>query len=77
MTQKKQLILFSFLFGVALLVMLSASADSTKGFYRYPALYKDTLVFAAEGDLWTVNIKGGTGRRLTIHPGEETNPVIL
>ncbi len=76
MTQKKQLILFSFLFGAALLVMLSASADSTRGFYRYPALYKDTLVFAAEGDLWTVSINGGIGRRLTTHPGEETNPVI-
>ena len=76
MIQKKLLILFSFLFGAALVFTVSASADSTKGFYRYPALYKDTLVFAAEGDLWTVNIKGGTGRRLTTHPGEETHPVI-
>lgn len=76
MTQKKHLILFICLFGVALVFTVAASADSTKGFYRYPALYKDTLVFAAEGDLWTVSIKGGTGRRLTTHPGEETHPVI-
>jgi len=46
------------------------------GFYRYPALHGDTLVFAAEGDLWKVSIQGGVARRLTTHAAEETNPVI-
>ena len=48
----------------------------TLGFYRSPALHGETIVFAAEGDLWSVGIAGGVARRLTSHPAEETNPVI-
>jgi len=51
-------------------------AQGAQGFYRYPALYGDTVVFAAEGDLWKVAVSGGEARRLTTHPGEETNPVV-
>jgi tricorn protease len=47
-----------------------------QGFYRFPALHGDTIVFAAEGDLWLVTTVGGAARRLTSHPGEETDPVI-
>ena len=47
-----------------------------KGYYRYPEIHGDTIFFAAEGDLWTVSIKGGTAGRLTTHLGEETNPVV-
>ncbi len=46
------------------------------GYYRYPALHGDTLVFAAEGDLWKVSAAGGVARRLTTHHSEETDPVI-
>jgi tricorn protease len=51
-------------------------AQGVLGFYRYPALYGDTIVFAAEGDLWKVSVDGGVARRLTTHQAEETNPVI-
>jgi tricorn protease len=46
------------------------------GYYRYPAIHGDTLVFAAEGDLWRVDRRGGVASRLTTHPAEESNPAI-
>jgi tricorn protease len=46
------------------------------GFYRFPALHGETLVFAAEGDLWMVPAEGGQARRITTHLGEETHPRI-
>jgi len=50
--------------------------EGTIGFYRYPAMHGDTVVFAAEGDLWKVSARGGVARRLTTHAAEETDPVI-
>jgi len=47
-----------------------------KGFYRHPALHGDTIVFSAEGDLWTVTVSGGTAQRLTTHAAVENHPVI-
>lgn len=46
------------------------------GFYRYPAIHGETIIFAAEGDLWSVSSRGGEARRLTTYPAEETDPVI-
>ncbi|HEX9729704.1 MAG TPA: S41 family peptidase [Gemmatimonadales bacterium] len=54
----------------------AAQQSGALGLYRYPALRGDVLVFAAEGDLWTVSADGGVARRLTTHAAEETNPVI-
>ena len=50
--------------------------DQHLGYYRYPAIHGDTLVFAAEGDLWRVDRRGGVASRLTTHPAEESNPAI-
>jgi len=54
----------------------AALADSPVGYYRQPALSGDTLVFVAEGDLWKVAVDGGVARRLTSHPGDESEPAI-
>jgi tricorn protease len=51
-------------------------ATGVQGFYRSPALRGNTIVFAAEGDLWMVTTEGGLAQRLTTHAAEETNPVI-
>ena len=43
-----------------------------QGYYRFPSIYGDSIVFTAEGDLWRVGVKGGVAQRLTSHPGEES-----
>lgn len=51
-------------------------AAGVQGFYRQPSLRGDRVVFAAEGDLWTVPVSGGLAQRLTTHPAAESNPAI-
>lgn len=48
----------------------------TRGFFRTPSIRGETVVFAAEGDLWRVPITGGSAMRLTTHPSEEQSPAI-
>jgi tricorn protease len=59
-----------------LLAGASALADPAPGYFRFPALHDDTVVFTAEGDLWQVAASGGEASRLTSHPGSETNAAI-
>ncbi|MEM7660527.1 MAG: protease, partial [Bacteroidota bacterium] len=54
----------------------SAIAQGVEGYYQFPTLHKDQLVFCAEGDLWTVPLSGGLAQRLTTHPEEERYPHI-
>ena len=60
------------------LAIAAAGANNTSqlGYYRFPALYNDTLLFTAEGDLWRVSARGGAAERLTTHPSEESRPAI-
>lgn len=55
---------------------LFSAASAAEGYYRYPALHDDTVVFTAEGDLWKVPLGGGEAKRLTTHPGAETHAAI-
>ncbi len=57
-------------------VPAAAQAPDQHGFYRFPAIHGDTIVFTAEGDLWVVGIQGGRAQRLTSSPGLETNAAI-
>ena len=41
---------------------------------RFPAIHGDRIVFTYAGDLYAVPADGGTGRRLTSHPGFEMFP---
>jgi tricorn protease len=47
-----------------------------RGYYTTPAIHGDTIVFTSEGDLWTVEVAGGSARRLTSSPGRETQATI-
>ena len=58
------------------IIASSVEANGRSGYYRFPALHKDTIVFTSEGDLWSVDINGGLARRLTTHPGMESFPAV-
>jgi tricorn protease len=44
------------------------------GYYRYPTVHGDSIVFVCEDDLWLVGADGGIARRLTANPGIVTFP---
>ena len=46
------------------------------GYYRYPTIHSDTVVFVCEDDLWSVPATGGVARRLTSNLGEVTRPLL-
>ena len=52
------------------------NAQGFNGYYRYPDVHKNTVVFAAEGDIWKVPLTGGMAQRLTTHQEEEMFPSI-
>jgi tricorn protease len=51
-------------------------AQGLEGYYQQPDIYKNTIVFVAEGDIWKVPIEGGLAQRLTTHTEEEKYPTI-
>ncbi len=54
----------------------SLLAQGFEGYYQYPDVHQNQVVFCAEGDIWTVPLSGGLARRLTTHPEEEILPQI-
>ncbi|MBT8219033.1 MAG: PD40 domain-containing protein, partial [Bacteroidia bacterium] len=54
----------------------AAQSQGFEGYYRYPDLHENTVVFTAEGDLWKVPLSGGLAQRLTTHAEEEIYPAI-
>ncbi|MGO8699764.1 MAG: S41 family peptidase [Limisphaerales bacterium] len=49
------------------------STPGRQGYYRFPTIFGDTVVFTAEGDLWRVSAQGGMAQRLTSHLGLESH----
>ncbi|NVJ50753.1 MAG: PDZ domain-containing protein [Gammaproteobacteria bacterium] len=55
-----------------LVMTLPWLANATSpGYFRSPDLHQDTLVFTAEGDLWTASLTDPKARRLTASPQQE------
>ncbi|MCL4300029.1 MAG: PDZ domain-containing protein [Anaerolineae bacterium] len=46
------------------------------GYYRYPTIHKNNVVFVCEDDLWAVPAKGGVARRLTANLGMVSHPAL-
>ena len=65
---------------LSLLILLSLLANAVQaqnnGYYRYPAIHGDMVVFTAEGDLWKVRLGTSEAIRLTTHPEQELHPAI-
>ncbi|MBA4138517.1 MAG: protease [Opitutus sp.] len=72
----RTLLRFLVLFAAALGFAAALTAQPTAGYYRFPAIHGDTVVFTAEGDLWKASVTGGTAQRLTTHAGFEMLPSI-
>ncbi len=49
---------------------------ATPGYFRFPTLHDNTVVFVSEDDLWTVPANGGVARRLTVTSGVATRPFL-
>ena len=60
---------------LSILILFSASfAGRGARFLHQPDISGELIAFIYAGDLWTVPIEGGTARRLTTHPGLESQP---
>jgi len=76
MTPSIRILLFRTILVLSALTAFRLRADdatnsATQGYYRFPTIFGDTVVFTAEGDLWRVGSQGGLAQRLTSHPGAE------
>jgi tricorn protease len=47
-----------------------------KGYYRYPAIHGNNIIFTAEGDLWIFNLQTNESKRLTTNHGVESHASI-
>lgn len=56
--------------------ILSNGFAQEKGYYRFPSVHNDLVVFTAEGDLWKYNQSIGSCFRITTSQGVESNASI-
>ena len=68
--------IFAVLGALALSATAVAQESPTRGYFRFPSIHQDTIVFTAEGDLWRVSSAGGPATRLTTHAAQETRAAI-
>lgn len=61
---------------MSLLFCSSSFAQGFEGYYQHADIHKNIVIFAAEGDLWSVPLSGGLAQRLTTHSEEEVYPAI-
>ncbi|OWY19888.1 peptidase [Sphingobacteriales bacterium UPWRP_1] len=50
------------------------SLQAQHGYYRFPSVFEDIVVFVSEDDLWLTSLKGGPAHRLTANLGTVSQP---
>ena len=73
-THLRQRILWTVLVAAATATAASAVDVADTRLLSQPAVSDEHVVFAYAGDLWITSRDGGSSRRLTSHPGNETSP---
>lgn len=63
-------------FIISCLTLFVVTGQGFEGYYQYPDVHNDQIIFAAEGDLWSVSLSGGLAQRLTTHAEQEAYPSI-
>jgi tricorn protease len=61
---------------VCLFLSATNLSGQQKGYYRYPAINGNDLIFTAEGDLWRFNLTTNETKRLTTNHGVESHASI-
>ena len=51
------------LFILLFIVNHTVQSQGFEGYYQYPDVHGNTLVFSAEGDIWTVPLSGGLAQK--------------
>lgn len=54
-----------------LIIAATTLSGQQKGYYRYPAIHGDNIIFTAEGDLWIYDLSTKETNRLTTNHGME------
>ncbi len=64
------------LFLLLFIAQINAYSQGFEGYYQFPDIHENRVVFSAEGDIWIVPLAGGLAQRLTTHAEEERFPTI-
>ncbi|GHG74900.1 tricorn protease [Alishewanella longhuensis] len=56
--------------------IFSSTVAASQGYYRFPSLQQQQVVFTAEGDLWLAGLNQPQAQRLTTHPALESQPLL-
>jgi tricorn protease len=62
---------------ISLLIITAQTLSAqAKGYYRFPAVHGNSVIFTAEGDLWKFNLSTKEAKRLTTNQGVESHASI-
>lgn len=56
--------------------LFSGTVAASQGYYRFPSINQEQLVFTAEGDVWLAGLNNANAQRLTTHPALESQPLL-